>query len=490
MESDLKFLSQLNATAYRFSISWPRILPDCTGRVNQEGIDFYNRMIDNIIANGAEPYLTMFHWDLPQRCQDDFGGFGNPAIVPAFLEYAKVLFKHFGDRVTYWLTLNEPEANCKFGWEKGQFAPGVKGNTCDRIRCLKYSYLAHGEVVKFARSAYPEKGWKFGLPSIVSAFAPRDEGNPEDVKWAEFAQKRDLGWFFDPTVFGDWGNESKTDGREEGRCIRETPFTATETTLLRNTSDFIALNYYSAAGIFADPTNAGGYGDYNPLEADASTRTGEWTSVYASGSSWQVVYARGLRRVLRAVQTRYPPGLDVHVTEVGYAGVNEAAMTRDEAVANPERTRFWKEHLEELRKAVVEDGVPVKAMLCWAIMDNFEWIQYESKFGQIHVDFSSPNRTRTIKNATYFIRDFFKDAKSPFPPRAPVALSSTTTALAPTSGAISSAVPSSTGVATTSVVPSLATSATVTPSGGVGRCEGAWTWVGAAVAVVLAVAAW
>ncbi|KAJ3215901.1 hypothetical protein HDU67_010203 [Dinochytrium kinnereticum] len=413
MESDLKYLSQLGATSYRFSVSWPRILPDCTGTVNPKGIEFYRRMIDNIIANGAEPYLTMFHWDLPQACQDQFGGFADPRIIDAFLEYAKVLFDNFGDKITYWLTINEPEANCKFGWEQGIFAPGLRlGTQVGRFNCLKYSHLIHGRIVQYARANYSDRNWKFGVPSIVSWYQAGGSGSPEDLAAADFVQQRDLSWFFDPVVFGDWGEAAKIDP-VEGSYVANAAFTDSEKEIIRNTTDFIALNYYSTSGVVANGPFPG-YSGAEPKE------------FYRAGNTWQNVYAPGLRFLINYVHRRY--NMDIHLTEIGFTPINEANQSLDEIVNSPDRLKFWQDHLQALTGAVIEDKIPVRSFLAWAIMDNFEWIQYESKFGCIHVDFNSPNLTRTVKNATYYMSDFFKNAQSPFTSRTiPVTTTSTST---------------------------------------------------------------
>ncbi|KAJ3204645.1 hypothetical protein HDU67_009392 [Dinochytrium kinnereticum] len=301
MEDDLKYLRQFNATAYRFSVSWPRILPDCTGRVNPQGIAFYNRMIDNIIANGAEPYFTMFHWDLPQACQDQFGGFGDIRIIDAFVEYAKVLFENFGDRITYWLTINEPEANCKFGWEQGIFAPGLRLGVQQRFNCMKWSHIIHGRIVQYARTNYPNRNWKFGVPSIVSWYQAGGSQTPADLAATDFVQQRDLSWFFDPVIFGDWGEAAKNDPNE-GSYIANAAFTDAEKAIIRNTTDFIALNYYSTSGIVANGPFPGYQGATPP-------------NSYRSGSVWQNVYGPGLRLLLNYVHRRY--NMDVHLTEIG-----------------------------------------------------------------------------------------------------------------------------------------------------------------------------
>ncbi|KAI8852463.1 glycoside hydrolase superfamily [Chytridium lagenaria] len=369
-------------------------------------------MLDEVIANGAEPYFTMFHWDLPQACQDQFGGFGDERIIEAFVEYAKVLLENFGDKVTYWLTINEPEANCKFGWEMGLIG---------RFNCFKY-----------ARQNYPKPWMKFGVPSIVSWYQAGGTQSPADLAAADFVQQRDLSWFFDPTVFGDWGDAAKSDPNE-GSFVQNAAFSAAEQDIIRNTTDFIALNYYSTSGIKSNGV-AGGYeGDTPPIS-------------YSSGSWWQNVYAPGLRLLANYVHKRY--NIDIHITEIGYAGIDEQLMTVEQSVNNPERLRFWREHLTELQAAILR-------------ISFLFWIQYNSKFGAIHVDFASPNLTRTVKNSTYYIA---------VPARQ--AISSTTNAVATASATITS------GGTVSSTLPVPGAVSTKT-SGSIGRVGG-WVaiWIG------------
>ncbi|KAJ1548843.1 hypothetical protein HK405_014170 [Cladochytrium tenue] len=177
MVSDLAYLGELGATAYRFSVAWSRVIPNCTGDVNEEGIQFYSNVIDNALANGAQPYLTMHHWDTPQACYDRYQGFLSDQIVTDFLEYAKVLFDRFGDRVKYWLVQNEPESNCNFGYRDGKYGPGLAGGNSAKYTCLRHSHLIHGTVVQYARANYASKGWKFGSPSIMSYYEAADSTN-------------------------------------------------------------------------------------------------------------------------------------------------------------------------------------------------------------------------------------------------------------------------------------------------------------------------
>ncbi|KAJ3410327.1 hypothetical protein HDV05_003881 [Chytridiales sp. JEL 0842] len=408
---DLGYLVQLNATAYRFSVSWPRILPNCGGEVNEVGVKFYSDIIDFLLANGIEPFLTMYHWDLPQgkfritsyyqrnvadfllsrtitdmstpstttACQDQFGGWANPRIIEAFVNYADILFQRYGDRVTHWLTINEPEANCAFGYTQGKFAPGVTSGEDVHYNCQHWSLLIHGRVAQLARSKYQarEKGWKFGMPSIISwyedAFTNAEQNN---------ALTSRAGWFWSPCVTGDYEPETKTDSYN--RPYLPT-FTDAEKEMLRGTCDFIALNYYSSAGV---------------------------QGTQPSGISWQTVWAPGVRKLLRWMHEKYQ--IEIVLTEIGYPVPNENTMTLAEIVQDDLRTTFWREHSREIIDAINIDRVPVTGVLVWALLDNFEWLSYVERFGGVAVDYRNGTLTRTVKRSSYFLSEFFSDAVSPY----------------------------------------------------------------------------
>ncbi|KAJ3044746.1 hypothetical protein HDV00_001150 [Rhizophlyctis rosea] len=386
-KTDLAYLGQLKATAYRFSISWPRILPNCNGAVNQAGIQYYSDYIDEIIKNGAEPYLTMFHWDTPQACQDRYGGWASDQIIPDFLNYADILFQNFGDRVKYWLPLNEPEANCQFGWGVGMFAPGVVGGDPVHFQCFHRSHLIHAQVKKLALTKYADKAkdWKFGMPSIIAWQEPVTQ-SAADVHQSNMDLGKYAGWYFDPTVFGDYGAETKND-TWMGKYVPK--FTAADTQLLKNSVDFIGLNYYSASSSSASGASLN-------------------LATQPTSEPWQTVYPAGLRKIINWLYKRY--NIDIVVTEIGWPGVNENTTTLANIVGGTNdayRRKFWEEHVTNLTAAVEVDKVPVKAFLAWALMDNFEWISYWYRFGCIAVDFNNGTLTRTVKNSTYWLSEYF-----------------------------------------------------------------------------------
>ncbi|KAJ3160092.1 hypothetical protein HK101_000956 [Irineochytrium annulatum] len=460
---DLTYIKTLGATAYRFSISWSRIFPNCNGATpNAAGIAFYSKYIDRIRAMGAEPYLTMFHWDLPQACVDQYQGFASPKIVQDFVNYADVLFKNFGDRITYWLTLNEADANCKFGYQQPPqpdnatqasicgfptadpsiycLAPALGlGPSGGKWACMKNSHLIHGSVVQHARKNYPNKNWKFGMPAIISWYQAVPADDPTYLAKAQNSFEVDVGEFWDPIVFGDWSTALKNN---PGSQLDATAyFTPDETAIIKGTMDFIALNYYTVYPVGAD----------GAVVPDSIQRTDNyWTTIYAPG-------LQGVLKQAHAYYTSHGANLDIHVTECGVDVQGEWNMTLEEAVANDERVQFWRNHTQYLEMAITQDKVPVKAFMAWSLFDNFEWTTYQHRYGQIAVAGSYGNNlTRTIKHGGYFLRDYFSKSTSPFPPVS--APDATSAAPAAATGAAASGTPSpAASVSVTSVAAPVST---------------------------------
>lgn len=202
MPADIAYLGKLGATAYRFSVSWSRILPQCSGAVNPLGIAFYNNMINEIIANGAIPILTMYHWDTPQACHDQYNSWTSEKIVADFTNYGDVLFKNFGDRVKYFLTLNEPSAECGFGYGQKFWPPGMNGGDALRYQCVHWTNLAHGSVVQLARKKYAALNLKFGMPIIIAYGEPLNNTDPNDIAAANRMMDIQVQWNWGPLTTG------------------------------------------------------------------------------------------------------------------------------------------------------------------------------------------------------------------------------------------------------------------------------------------------
>ena len=274
MPEDIAYLGQLGAKIYRFSVNWPRILPDCTGTPNPAGIKFYNDMINEIIKNGAVPMLTLFHWETPQACHDQYGSWTNRKIVDDFEYYADIIFKNFGDRLEYILTLNEPTAFCGYGYRGNFWPPGANLGEQALFTCNHYVNLAHGRVAKLAKSKYPQFNLKFGMPLIVSYGVPFTD-SAADKKASDDHNAAQTDMPYSPMLTGDYSNTIKTVVTEYSNGPLLPAFTDAEKEMMKGTIDFVALNYYSANYVSA--TRRGGFPSLGPT----------------SGTSWQTVYPRG-----------------------------------------------------------------------------------------------------------------------------------------------------------------------------------------------------
>lgn len=375
---DVAIMRELSLNAYRFSVAWPRVIPDGVGAVNTEGLDFYDRLVDALLAAGIEPWATLFHWDLPVALFHR-GGWLNPDIPEIFEEYAAVVVERLSDRVRNWMTLNEPQCFIGLALHQGEHAPFMKLSLRDSLQAAHHALLAHGRAVRVLRSAAKRPATVGWAPVGVIAMPATD--SPADI---EAARKVMFGiretnfwnntWFSDPVVFGRYP--------EDGLALfgaAAPDFTAEEMALISRPLDFYGANIYNGqtfrAGAGGEPEKVAGE-DGPPL------------SLYHWKMTPSCLYWGP-----RLLNERYK--LPVVITENGMAGCDWVA--RDGAVHDAHRIDFTARYLAELRRACA-DGVDVRGYFHWTLMDNFEWAQgYKMRFGLVHVDFAS--QARTIKDS-------------------------------------------------------------------------------------------
>jgi beta-glucosidase/6-phospho-beta-glucosidase/beta-galactosidase len=402
MKEDIEIMARLGATAYRFSVSWPRLLPNCSGTVNERGVQFYSDMIDELLKHRIKPVLTLYHWDVPQACHDQYGSWMNERIVQDFTNYADVIFDRFGDRLEYILTINEPSAHCGFAYEQAFWPPGINQGKRARYVCQHWSNLAHGSLVRLARTKYASRNLKFGMPLIVSWGIPFTNSTA-DVEATERFHGFQLDWNWGPLTVGDYPDYMKADP-EWGPFLPT--YTEEQKAIMRNTMDFIALNYYSATYVRANPERPSG------IETTLF-RDGQIIGP-TSGTSWQNIYPSGIRDIMRYVVQRYN-GMELIITECGTSEPNEQNETNiDTIIQDDFRTNFFRGITSSLRDAVTIDRTPIKAFLAWALIDNFEWNTYDQRFGVVYVDRANGTLDRTAKNSANFLREFFRGSVSPF----------------------------------------------------------------------------
>lgn len=379
---DVALMKTIGLNAYRFSISWPRVLPEGTGPVNEAGLRFYRDLCDELLRNGIQPLVTLYHWDLPTALYRQ-GGWKNPAIADWFARYVEVVSRALGDRVKYWLTFNEPQMFCGLGLKLGVHAPFEHNTDADMMTVTKNILLAHGKAVQVLRKNCP--GARVGLAPTGDCCLPRDD-SPEEV---ERARQRSLSpypnylmsntWWADPVFLGKypaWARE------RFGEQLY--PMTEEEWALVSQPLDFYAYNCYQGTVDFAaDPA---GYDDYGyqgcPKTANGWNITPQ--VLYYASKFWFQRY-----------------GLPILITENGCA--QQDFVMLDGKVHDPQRIDFLHRYLRGLARAV-DEGVPVLGYSYWSLFDNFEWAAgYDIRFGLIHVDYAT--QRRTLKDSALWYRD-------------------------------------------------------------------------------------
>ncbi|KAJ3364094.1 hypothetical protein HDU91_002718 [Kappamyces sp. JEL0680] len=409
MKSDMALLGSLNATAYRFSVAWSRILPSCNGQPNQAGIQFYSDMVDEIIKNGAAPVLTLFHWDTPQACHDQYQSWLSPKIVTDFTTYADTVFAALGTRLKYVLTINEPHAMCGYSYGGSHWPPAASGGDAATWACMRNVVLAHGSVVQMARKKYASLDLKFGMPLIISHGVPYTSSSA-DANAAVLWNNQQVDALWGALLHGDYLPYLDTLNNEfvVGSALKH--FTAQEQSVIKGTLDFMAINYYSANYVSANPK----------VTVPAIG--------YSTGTDWQSAYPVGIRGISRWAANY--SSLDIFITECGISVPNELAMTLSQVVSDSFRQTFFDGITAALSDAILVDKLPIKTFLAWSLMDNFEWLTYAEVFGLVAIDRQNGTLARNVKNSARSLSGFFSNAASPWrlPNPSPSQSVSTTTA--------------------------------------------------------------
>ena len=360
---DIRLMHELGLTGYRFSISWPRILPVGTGRTNPAGLDFYDRVVDELLANGIEPFPTLYHWDLPQALEDA-GGWPERSTVDAYVEYIGTVAGRLGDRVGHWITVCEPWVISRLGYRTGEHAPGRKDGAA-ALAAAHHVLLAHGRGVDALRSVAPHA--RVGITIDVVHFEPATDA-PADRAAARTADALRNRSIVDPVLRGRYPSEVLDRWPSHASCVRDGDLRTIAAPL-----DFLGINYYTRNVVRAGRENG-------PVEVRVE-------GAEATGMGWEV-YPDGLYAVLRRLRDDYdvPP---LYVTENGAAFRDRREQER---VDDPDRTTYVARHLDAAARAIA-DGVDLRGYFLWSLLDNFEWAHgYTQRFGIVYVDFDSLER--------------------------------------------------------------------------------------------------
>ena len=373
---DVQLMHELGIGAYRFSISWPRILPAGRGDVNPAGLDFYDRMVDRLLADGIEPYVTLYHWDLPQALEDR-GGWPSRDTVEAFVEFTEVVVSRLGDRVTNWITQNEPWVVSWLGYGLGVHAPG-RTSDADALAAAHHVLLAHGRAAKVLRREAP--GAQIGVTVDLYPVYPLTDSDA-DIAAARLMDGSRNRWFLEPLL--GLGYPSDMLGHYERNLpqIEDGDMRTIAAPL-----DFLGVNYYSRAVVRAGEDPA------VPVAVDLD-------GVERTDMGWEV-YPHGLTDLLVRLHRDYElPG--VYITENGAAYPD---ARNNGTVADPRRISYLERHVASLTDAI-SAGVPVRGYFLWSLLDNFEWaFGYSKRFGIVYVDFETLERVP--KDSFRWYRDF------------------------------------------------------------------------------------
>ncbi len=372
---DVRLMADLGARAYRFSISWPRILPSGTGAGNERGLDFYQRLVDALLEAGVQPMANLFHWDLPQPLQDR-GGFANPEVVSWFTDYAALVSSRLGDRVRDWMTFNEPAVYAFLGHADGIHAPGLR-DWPTAIRVADNELRAHAAASRAIRALVRDA--RIGMAIDVNQVAPATGSERDRVAAERWGSARD-GWFLDP-LFGrpypalglDAHREA---GHLDGVDLAQPP---------AGDLDYLGLNYYRRDSVRA-----------------RSDRAFDWEVGAVAGSDqtqmgWHVA-PDGLRDVLLELNGKYAPP-EIVLTENGAAYPD--TVDPDGRVRDTRRIEYLARHVTAAADAL-HAGVPLTGYHVWSLLDNYEWsLGYARRFGLVHVDYGSQRRTLKDSAAWY-----------------------------------------------------------------------------------------
>lgn len=384
-KEDIAIMSKMGLKAYRFSVSWPRIIPNGIGEINQKGIDFYNKLIDELVKKDIEPVMTMYHWDLPAELHYK-GGWLNPEITDWFAEYARVIAENFSDRVKKIITINEPYCIIGNGYVGGEHAPGMKLSPMEYIKASHNLNMAHGKAVKAIRR-YGSKDVQIGIsPNFLNLY-PYDENKQLDVNMTRermFSVEADnpkqliakANWWLEPIIRGKY-----PDGVEMYNDIMPENYSE-EAREIGGTLDFICFNLYSGNAVTTDENGNQSYVGHKPGYPKNSMK---WT-----------IDPDSLKWTAKFLYERY--NMPIYVSENGMACHD--AVSLDGKVHDPNRIDYINRYLLKLKEAINE-GADVRGYFYWSFMDNFEWAYgYDERFGLVYVDYQT--QERIIKDSGYW----------------------------------------------------------------------------------------
>jgi len=379
-KEDVGLIKDLGVKAYRFSIAWPRVFPEGTGAPNPKGLDFYDRLLDELLKNGIEPFATLYHWDLPQALQDRVGGWQSSDTSKAFADYAGYVAERLTDRVKNVFTLNEAGRFLNFGYGWGIDAPGLKLPPTELNQARHHVVLAHGLAVQAIR-AKGRAGTKVGPAENIAACLPAFN-TPENIRAAEIATRELNAGFLGVILEGRY-----TDGFLEYAGAAAPKFTANELKIISSPNDFVGLNIYAPQFYVVASDRTPGF-KVLPFPASFPHMNSEWLRVGPETIYW----APRLAAKIWNIDT-------IYISENGTSSDDKLAA--DGNVYDLDRIMYLRNYLTQLQRATSE-GVPVRGYFHWSLMDNFEWAEgFGTRFGLLYVDYATQQRTAKLSASFY-----------------------------------------------------------------------------------------
>ncbi len=385
MESDIELIAKtINANAYRFSIAWPRVLPEGEGHVNPAGIGFYDRLVDKLLEQGIKPVCTCYHWDLPLALQKKHGGWQSRRVAELFAEYCEILGTHLGDRVDTWCTLNEPEVVLTAGYRTGVHAPGLMLDEKGVRQVTHHLLLAHGLGTQALRKSITRQGARIGLVHNSTSYSPLTE-SAEDISATREVFHCENSWLLSPVSHGVYPAEL---WRELDKNVPETE--DGDLAVIATSTDYLGINTY-----FSTAMVSGERGEI-PFEKHYPRTLMNWP-----------VTPDTLYWTTRFVHELYGGKKPLMITESGSAWPDKPQSDNGTSVVNDlARIVYLREHLKGIHRAI-EEGLPLEGYFVWSIMDNFEWSAgYEKRFGLIYIDYE--NQKRIPKASAEWYRNVIK----------------------------------------------------------------------------------
>ncbi|KAJ8715713.1 hypothetical protein PYW07_010195 [Mythimna separata] len=404
---DVEMMRELGLDAYRFSLSWARILPTgMANEINPAGIAYYNNLINEMLKYNIEPMITLYHWDLPQKLQE-LGGFVNPLFTDWFEDYARVVFENFGDRVKMFITFNEPYQICYQGYGATIKAPILNSTAIGTYLCAKHLVVAHAKAFHlYDKEFKPTQKGVCGITISVNWFDAATD-TEEDRAAAEMKRQGEWGLYAHP-IFSSEGGFPKefsekvaAKSAQQGYARSRMPeFTEEENAFVRGASDFFGVNHYTAKMVSATQ-----YKEDAPVPSFMDDMDvgqfalPEWP---VGASSWLMLVPNSIYNTLTHLKEKYNNPV-FYITENGWSSYPDSSLIDDD------RITYYRSSMESLLNCL-DDGINLKGYMAWSLMDNYEWMQgYQERFGLYHVNFEDPARTRTPRKSAFVYKHIIKN---------------------------------------------------------------------------------